>query len=143
MRISLLKGYPSLSIRLYDGLSKRIYIHRLVAETFKRNTKNLPHINHKDGNKLNNHKWNLEFCTVSYNIQHSYDIGLNIAKKGMLNKNYGKGGINHPFSVLVQCTATGCIDNINTAAKKMGVFPANMSRMLSGQRKNWTTYIKL
>lgn len=43
------------------------YIHRIVAESFVPNQKNLPVIDHVDGNKLNNHYKNLRWCTVSKN----------------------------------------------------------------------------
>lgn len=42
-------------------------VHRLVAIHFVPNPNNLPLINHKDENKQNNYKDNLEWCTVAYN----------------------------------------------------------------------------
>jgi HNH endonuclease/NUMOD4 motif len=42
--------------------------HRLVAETYIPNPVNLPEINHKDGNKLNNHIDNLEWCSRQENV---------------------------------------------------------------------------
>lgn len=52
----------------------RKYIHRLVAETFISNSNNLLDVNHKDGNTYNNCVNNLEWCTRSENIKHSYQV---------------------------------------------------------------------
>jgi len=49
-------------------------IHRLVAEAFIPNPNNLPQINHKDGNRLNNNVNNLEWCTQHWNNIHARDI---------------------------------------------------------------------
>ena len=51
-------------------------VHRVIAETFIPNPNNLPCVNHKDGNKLNNSVDNLEWCTHSENTLHSYRTGL-------------------------------------------------------------------
>jgi len=59
-----------------------ISVHKLVALHFIPNPLRKPEINHMDGNKLNNYFGNLEWCTRSENIQHSYDIGLQISRKG-------------------------------------------------------------
>lgn len=56
--------------------SKRYLLHRIVAIAFIPNPDNLPQVNHKDGNKQNNAKNNLEWSTPSENTQHSYDTGL-------------------------------------------------------------------
>lgn len=61
------KGYRS--VHLIDETGKRhnITVHRLVAEAFISNPYNLPCVNHKDENKLNNTVENLEWCSYSYN----------------------------------------------------------------------------
>lgn len=58
------------------NINKVLFIHRLIAKTFISNPNNLPQINHKDGNKLNNCITNLEWCTNLYNQQHAWKNGL-------------------------------------------------------------------
>ncbi len=52
------------------------YVHRIVGKAFIPNPDNLPQINHIDGNKINNHVNNLEWCDNLYNQRHSWAIGL-------------------------------------------------------------------
>ena len=51
-------------------------IHRIIAQTFIPNPNNLPIINHKDGNKLNNKVENLEWCSYKHNINEAQRLGL-------------------------------------------------------------------
>ncbi len=74
------QGY--LLVKLYkDGKGKKFKIHRLVSEMYIPNVKNLPQVNHIDGNKTNNHVSNLEWCTPSQNIKHAYNTGLKKPRK--------------------------------------------------------------
>lgn len=53
-----------------NGKHKNYYIHRLTAQAFLKNINNLPQVNHKDENPLNNNLSNLEWCTASYNASY-------------------------------------------------------------------------
>jgi hypothetical protein len=58
------------------GKGKKYSIHRLVAIAFIPNPDNYKEVNHKDGNKRNNHVTNLEWCNASQNIKHAYSNNL-------------------------------------------------------------------
>ena len=68
-----------------DKQSKTRYIHRLVAQAYLENPNNLPQVNHKDGNKDNNHYTNLEWCTALHNNLHAINSGLREGQKGETN----------------------------------------------------------
>lgn len=73
------RGYLKTNISV-GGRLKTVFPHRLVAENFIPNPNNLPQVNHKDGNKENNHLDNLEWCSGSENMKHAVKIGLHVAK---------------------------------------------------------------
>lgn len=80
-------GYRFVGLFGNEGTTYHM-VHRLVAAAFIENSLSLPEVNHKDGDKGNNHVGNLEWCTRRQNTAHALAIGL--MKKGLL----------HPSSIL-------------------------------------------
>ena len=52
------------------GKNYKFPLHRLIAMAFIPNERNLPQINHKDENPLNNSIENLEWCDAKYNCNY-------------------------------------------------------------------------
>ena len=63
------RGYLQVSL---SKNNKRYYfnVHRLVVQAFIPNLDNLPQVNHKDENPMNNCIENLEWCTAKYNCNY-------------------------------------------------------------------------
>lgn len=64
------KGYAKIDLKINNKKYKGLSVHRLIAKTFIPNPFNLPQINHKDENKLNNCVDNLEWCNNKYNANY-------------------------------------------------------------------------
>jgi hypothetical protein len=84
------KGYILIAM-VKDGLNKRVQIHRLVAIAFIPNPDNLPQVNHKDGDKLNNKVSNLQWCTNGFNMAHANANGLRPDYKAIFKAKPTKG----------------------------------------------------
>ena len=76
--------YPWLFLLCEDGKRRTICVHRLMGKTWlplppgKIGSRRGEYcINHKDGNKLNNHLNNLEWITTEENLKHAWQTGLN------------------------------------------------------------------
>jgi len=69
-----------LEVRLRHATNRKLYYltHRIVAMAFIPNPESKPFINHKDGIRDNNKLENLEWCTQSENVLHSYRMGFQI-----------------------------------------------------------------
>lgn len=59
-----------------DGKPERMTVHRIVAIAFLSNPGKRETVNHIDGIKANNRAVNLEWMTLSENINHAYKTGL-------------------------------------------------------------------
>lgn len=126
------RGY--LQVHLYrDGKHYHKYVHRIVAQQFLPNSKDLPEINHKDGNKQNNHISNLEWVTSSENKFHAFRTGL--------SKSYDKRGEANPRSKLTVTDVHVALHilekfpNVPYVAKLFKVKRSTIQSIKSG--KNW------
>jgi hypothetical protein len=77
-------GYKIVSLTDRKQKSRRLHVHRLVALLYLSNRRNLPIVNHKDGNPSNNDVSNLEWCSASQNTKHAHDIGLINTKRAVI-----------------------------------------------------------
>lgn len=90
-------------------------VHRLVAKHFIPNPNNLPEVNHKDENSLNNNKENLEWCTASYNKSYSTSY---------LTKWLSPEGIETE------------VFNLSQFCREQGLQQGNMTKVLAGTRSH-------
>ena len=106
-----------LTVSLSKNCIKRSFaIHRLVAEHFLEKPTGATEVNHKDGNKHNNHLDNLEWVTQKENFAHA----INVLKKNP----YGKA----PRKVRCLDKNTGELvcefESISAAARAVGKMSA-------------------
>ena len=120
-----------------DCHTKKLLVHRLVADAFVPNPNNLDTVNHKDEVKTNNTVTNLEWMSVKDNLNY-----------GTHNKRVAESHINHPaFSKKVQMLdkSTGellaTFPSINEAERVTCIDKSNISKCCLGKRKSAGCYI--
>ena len=129
-----------------NNKSRRVLIHRLIAEHFIPQPEGLTVINHIDGNKQNNNISNLEWTTQKENIRHARETGLVDVKKW--KNSIAETGrrvikdlhIKNSRSVINTDTGEKFI-SIVEAAKALGVCRMSLGKKLRGQRKNNTSLV--
>lgn len=123
-------GYLTVSLCSIDKKIVTKRIHRLVAEAFIPNSNNLPQVNHKDENKLNNKVDNLEWCTQQYNLKYgeAAQIGNITRRKPVLQYSLDGELIAEHESTLA-------------AAKAIGVYQGNISKVCRGETETAKGFI--
>jgi len=102
-----------------EGKRKRFLVHRLVAQHFVANPKNMPHVNHIDRNYYNNISSNLEWCNFQINNEHAHAKHYNLIS---------------PSGEVIT------VYNLNKFCKKNNLNQGNMSQVVTGvyvQYKGW------
>lgn len=107
-------------------------IHRLVAEAFVPNPDNLPQVNHKDGDKLNNHYSNLEWVTPSENILHAYRTGLAVGQDGGMSKPI--------IAINIKTKQEIFLKSLHEAERVLGTNIGNVWSVLNGYMKQIKGY---
>ena len=110
-------------------------IHRLVATAFIDNPDGLQQVNHKDGNKKKNVVDNLEWVTESQNSQHAFNNGLRNAPYGEQNGQH-KLTQNDVNEIKESYIKGSLMFGGKALAKKYGVTPATISRIVNNKRWN-------
>lgn len=125
-------GY--MRVQLCNGKRKpRFFVHRLVAELFIQNPLNLPQVNHKDGNKKNNHVDNLEWISASDNRKHAFrDLGLKPTRVCGTDSGVCKVTIEQIQQAKIAVESGRLIKDV---AAELGLNRKYLGALLSGRRK--------
>lgn len=123
------KGYLMVNIPVDEKWINKS-VHRLVAQTFIKNTDNLPQVNHKDCDRMNNNVSNLEWCTASYNNQYREKYGISRAES-----------LGHPvFAINLDTMEVSRFRSQGEAGRALGVDYSNITKVIKGKYKQANGY---
>jgi hypothetical protein len=130
------QGYYKTVILGDDNKYKTVRIHKLVMLCFIGECKINYEANHKDGNKLNNKLENLEYCTHSQNVQHSYDNGLQIPLRGEKNSS-SKLKDFQVIEIRLYVKKHGYLKDRKQLSIKYNISESALKDIASGRRNSW------
>lgn len=110
-------GYYVVNLRK-NSTANVCSVHRLVAEAFIPNPYLLPTVNHKNGNKHDNTKANLEWASFSDNNKHALSLNLRKPKTNWIVQIYNNSIIN-------------TFRSVSEASKHTGIGRANISHCVN------------
>lgn len=110
---------------------RMVTLHRLIAETFIPNPDNLPEVNHKDENRLNNNVDNLEWCTHKYNNEYSHTM-----EKAYISKRKSVLQIDKYTNEII-----AKFNSLTDAMNKTGIHKSYISHCCRGDNKTAGGYI--
>lgn len=118
------RGYMRVHLYL-NKQTKSFFVHRLVALKYVKNPDNKPHVNHIDGDKLNNYYKNLEWCTPLENTRHALENKLYINYGEAVSKKLTTKNVKY---ILERSDIAGV-----KLAKMFNVTPAMISNIRKGK----------
>ena len=125
------RRYKYVCLSIHDGefrFIRSIPVHRLVAQEFCSNPLGRKEVNHKDGNKNNNHYSNLEWVSREENRRHARLLGL-YKKNHIGSRKFSEEKILEVFEL----RKSGLTHKL--IAKKLGMGISTVTHVLLGSRR--------
>lgn len=105
--------------------------HREVGIRFIPNPDNKPEINHKDGDKSNNHYLNLEWATRKENMEHAMSTGLNDSR----GEKCGNSKLTKNQVLMIRELFAGNFGDYSRLGREYGTSPTSIMDII--KRRTW------